>query len=223
MNRSAFEQYGASLRARSTTIQADLDEKFPMMVMPSATCLKMTQVRTHEDPLESGAVCKFHEYMGKAAFVSHQWLSARHPDPNFEQLRTLQMALENVMSGASRVSLLPAIELWFGRLKCPAAADFDAEKLYIWYDYFCIPQGRNADRQLAIGSIPSYISRCFFFLILSPAVKHEQGHRRSFKNLEQALLVQVGKGCSGPDPHRWLHYLCGDCFKARPGSATGWD
>jgi hypothetical protein len=35
----------------------------------------------------------FVEAMGQAIFVSHQWLSAKHPDPKGLQFRVLQDAL----------------------------------------------------------------------------------------------------------------------------------
>ena len=129
-------------------------------------------------------LCLFRESIGRAIFVSHQWLSSEHPDPHCEQLEVLQKALRNVLSGACLVSLPPAIELLLGRLKCPTPADFHCQKLHIWYDYFCCPQGNSAsatkNRHAAIASIPEYVSRCYFFLILCPAVPHAEGHTLSW-------------------------------------------
>ena len=65
--------------------------------------------------------------------MSHQWLGIQHPDPSFEQLLVLQKALMDLISGACRVSLPPVIELWFGRLRLPTAADFNAQGLFLWY------------------------------------------------------------------------------------------
>ena len=45
----------------------------------------------------------------------------------------LQKALMDLISGACRVSLPPVIELWFGRLRLPTAADFNAQGLFLWY------------------------------------------------------------------------------------------
>ena len=87
-------------------------------------------------------------------FVSHQWLSNGHPDPKFEQLRVLQTAMRDLLSGAVQVSLAPADELIWGRVKCPKATDF--QDLFLWYDYFCIPQSEESHghRYAAIDSIP---------------------------------------------------------------------
>jgi hypothetical protein len=36
--------------------------------------------------------------LGKALFVSHQWVGKRHPDPEFTQFSVLQDALKHMMS-----------------------------------------------------------------------------------------------------------------------------
>ena len=144
---------------------------FPMFTLPSSAFMKMSRVQPHEDLMEAGDLCIFHESLGRAMFVSHQWVTSKHPDPNFEQLQVLQETLKNMLSGAYPVSLPPAIEIFWGRVKCPTAADFKSE-VYLWYDYFSIPQheSERVHREHAIQSIPSYISKCFFFVILCPLI-----------------------------------------------------
>ena len=149
-----------------------------MFTLPLGAVLEMKELQKHETLLQSGALRKFHSRMGKAMFISHQWLTAEHPDPGGQQFQVLQQALRNLISGQSVVSLPPAIELALGRSKCPKAMDFQ-EQLYLWYDYFSCPQGEGwaatGSRQLAIASIPTYVQRCFFFVILCPSVSHEDG------------------------------------------------
>jgi len=41
--------------------------------------------------------------LGKALFVSHQWLGKRHPDPEFTQFSVLQDALKHMMSEVQHV------------------------------------------------------------------------------------------------------------------------
>ena len=84
---------------------------------------------------DSKALCEFHEAMGKAMFVSHQWISKHHPDPKFQQLVVLQNALKNLLAGRSKVSLPPAIEIIANGTakKCPTPADFQSS-LFVWYD-----------------------------------------------------------------------------------------
>lgn len=155
-----------------------------MFTVPLWIFLKMTEIHPHEELLEAGSLCQFDDSLGRALFVSHQWLGIQHPDPSFEQLLVLQKALMDLISGACRVSLPPVIELWFGRLRLPTAADFNAQGLFLWYDYFSIPQSEEniESRQKAISSIPCYISQSFFFMILIPAVQHENGRILSFES-----------------------------------------
>ena len=150
-----------------------------MFTLPLRALLEMRELQKHEVLLQSGALRKFHSRMGKAMFISHQWLTAEHPDPSGQQFQVLQKALRNLISGRSVVSLPPAVELAIGRSKCPKTTDFQAQQLFLWYDYFSCPQGEGwaatGRRQLAIASIPVYVERCFFFVILCPAVSHEDG------------------------------------------------
>ncbi|CAE7390745.1 unnamed protein product [Symbiodinium natans] len=108
-------------------------------------------------------------------FVSHQWLSATNPDPTFQQLTVLQTALKNILAGAE-LKRPPADELIWGRMKSPTVADF--QQVFLWYDYFSIPQSaaRAEERRAAIDSICSFVSRCFFFVILCPTLRHEEGY-----------------------------------------------
>eukprot|EP00438_Fugacium_kawagutii_P029311 Skav208010 [mRNA] locus=scaffold1203:336371:338146:+ [translate_table: standard] len=158
-------------------------KRFTMFTMPLSNFLQMTKLQKHEELLDSGVLRQFEESMGRAMFVSHQWICRDHPDPSFQQLEVLQTALKGLLSGRTVVSLPPVIELWLGRVRCPTASDFRAEALYLWYDYFSCPQGTSFDaarnRELAIGCIPSYVAQCFFFVILCPAVQHADGHMLS--------------------------------------------
>ena len=156
---------------------------FPMFVMALDAFLKMTRIQRHEELLEKGFLYPFEASIGRAMFVSHQWLSPTNPDPTFEQLEVLQQTMKGLLRGTSKVSLPPCDELIWGRVKCPTASDFKSTFIFLWFDYFCIPQGqaRAADRQLAIDSIPSYVAECYYFIILCPALKHQNGHTVSFQ------------------------------------------
>ncbi|CAE7945096.1 mask-1 [Symbiodinium necroappetens] len=117
--------------------------------------------------------------MGRAIFVSHQWLGQDHPDPEFKQTRVLQEALQNLLSGASRVSIDVTTEVLFGHPHGYSNADISEKRLFLWYDFFSCPQhGATPDLsqtppglQLAIDSIPIYVQRCALFVILSPSVR----------------------------------------------------
>ena len=133
---------------------------FPMKTLPVEKFLALTMIKSYEELKD--LLVEFEENMGKTMFVSHQWVTAQHPDPEFMQLTVLQQALQNLISGGRKVSVSVEIELAYGRVKCPKTSAF--ARLYIWYDYFSCPQGLSveamAQRELAISCIPAYVAKC---------------------------------------------------------------
>ena len=133
--------------------------------------MMLSCVKTHEE-LRSD-LCEFDKTLGNAAFVSHQWLSDRHPDPTGQQLKVLQTALANMLSGQSRITVLPVVEILTGSVAAPTASELGARPLFIWYDYFSCPQGHMQHRSSAINSIHAYVARSEFFIVLCPALEHQ--------------------------------------------------
>ena len=154
---------------------------FAMYTVPADAFLQMTEVKMHEELADAGVLSEFDESLGKAMFVSHQWLSDTHPDPDFQQLKVLQDALRNIVAGTSSISQDVFSEIVYGRGRGPTPGDFASGHLHIWYDYFSIPQSHDhrasQDRQTAIQSIPTYVARCEFFVVLCPALKHRDQKR----------------------------------------------
>lgn len=154
----------------------DDEEVFPMVTVPAKTFIEMTSVQPYEELIEAESLRIFEESMGKAMFVSHQWVASEHPDPDLQQFPVLQQALKNLIAGQSKVQLPAGVELVLGRYyKCPTAADFNPEELYIWYDYCCCPQGNSPRavlrRQQAIRMIPAFVSKSALFVILCPYIR----------------------------------------------------
>eukprot|EP00929_Paragymnodinium_shiwhaense_P079870 TRINITY_DN41638_c0_g1_i1.p1 TRINITY_DN41638_c0_g1~~TRINITY_DN41638_c0_g1_i1.p1 ORF type:complete len:646 (-),score=107.59 TRINITY_DN41638_c0_g1_i1:366-2303(-) len=149
---------------------------FPMYVVPYKDFLAMEQVQAQQDLQKAGVLKEFSPSMGHTLFVSHQWVGAAHPDPGFEQLACLQQALKNLLDGSAEVALT-YFDAAFGVAdERVTAADLLARPLFIWYDYFSIPQivargeNQNVDQDLgmAVDSIPAYIEMSEFFFILAP-------------------------------------------------------
>eukprot|EP00439_Symbiodinium_sp_Y106_P073874 s897_g14.t1 len=174
-----------------------------MYVVSMEQLLKMTEVRPHERLLAEGIVVEFRDNMGKALFVSHQWVGTQHPDPEGTQLRVLQQALRFAMSEMKYIPLDFVTELSIPSAKGLPAAALLSNPVFVWYDYFSCPQlegtqqedpppGRNGPRLTladAISSIPTYIAACSFFVALCPIIQLPQqsqvlspgtwaGHRR---------------------------------------------
>ena len=178
-------------------------QTFPMMTVPLETLLAMTTILSHECLLEVGVLVEFFDTLGKAMFVSHQWVHCQHPDPDSEQFSVLQEALKNLVTGKSKVSLYPGAEAIFGRVQCPKSSDFTS--LYLWYDYFSCPQGSSKEardsRKKAISCIASYVTRCVFFVILCPSLQsngrnlnHSTWEARGWCRLEQMARYFAGDG-----------------------------
>ena len=129
--------------------------------------------QAHEELLAADVLVDFDESMGRAMFVSHQWLSTHHPDPDGQQLKVLQDALKNLLADRSRISTSIVAELVHGQAATPSAEELQETPLFLWYDYFSCPQKSAADQLNAINSIPSYVAKCLYFLILSPALTHK--------------------------------------------------
>ena len=111
-----------------------------MYTLPLEEFLQLTCVRPHQELLEQGMLVRYTKAMGKAIFVSHQWLSESHPDPECKQLKVLQAALQNLLLGICKVSSHPTVEVYYGDQKAYTSAGLKASPVFVWYDYFGCPQ-----------------------------------------------------------------------------------
>ena len=111
-------------------------------------------------------------------FISHQWVSAHHPDPEGQQLKVFQAAMVNLLNGSTEAKptlwseIVSFVVGWRPHF---ATTDISGSHVVVWYDYFSIPQDtqiHSSEQRNAINSIPAYIHRCEFFVVLCPALKH---------------------------------------------------
>jgi len=197
------------LHARSLAEEDDClgvkSMRFPMYTIPSDLLLQMTKIEPHEVLKERGDIVVFDASMGKAVFVSHQWVALHHPDPQFKQMRVLQGAVRHLLSDVGFIPLDPSTEVAVPTARRLPLQEFKTLPLYLWYDYISCPQleQRNcnekpgdSDLAKAIESIPSYITRCSFFFALCPVIDSPDESRvltpaswgqRSWCRLERAV------------------------------------
>ena len=119
----------------------DLSMKFPMYVVSLQNVLKMTEVRCHQQLLEDGILTTMGD-SGKAMLISHQWVSQQHPDPDGKQLKVFQDAMKNLLDGSTVPNYsawAEIVSLYVGRPRF-ATSDLSETALFVWYDYFSIPQ-----------------------------------------------------------------------------------
>ena len=183
---TALAEYSKSLQLQKVETQP-LGMQYPMYTARLEVVLGMSQVRTHQELLHDGVLQEFDSRLGKAMFVSHQWAANCHPDPSGEKLKVLQAALSNLSAG--KVRALPAVEveMLYGRLEPYSKAKLNSVQVYIWYDYFSVPQfclesdseevkilcsSAHLEQPKAIASIPAYIFASEFFAALCPTMRH---------------------------------------------------
>ena len=167
---SALAEFSKSLQKKVET--NPLGMQYPMYTARLEVVLSMSQVRTHQELLHDGVLQEFDSRLGKAMFVSHQWAAKCHPDPKGEKLKVLQEALSNLSAGKVRASPAVEVEMLYGRLEPYSKAKLNSVQVYVWYDYFCVPQfclesdsddvkilcsNAHLDQPKAIASIPAYI------------------------------------------------------------------
>mmetsp|Transcript_25284 Transcript_25284/g.65317 ORF Transcript_25284/g.65317 Transcript_25284/m.65317 type:complete len:451 (+) Transcript_25284:1-1353(+) len=128
---------------------------------------KLTVLDTREK------LSKFKEEEGAVlVFVSHQWLGSSEPDPSNVHWSSIVNALAHM-----RVEL-----------------GVPEEKIFVWTDYYSIPQENSTVKGLAISSLPAYAAAADYFLIVAPPCTHadtgaacdlESYQRRGWCRLEQ--------------------------------------
>jgi hypothetical protein len=71
---------------------------YPMHALAIADLLQLTRFPTHQELLKAGKLVEIKDGMD-VLFVSHQWLSMQHPDPESNQLRCLLRVLSRLADG----------------------------------------------------------------------------------------------------------------------------
>ena len=82
--------------------EGEIPMLFPMYTMPLEEVLKLEEMKPHGKLMKENILVHFVDEMGRAIFVSHQWLCPWKPDPKLAQFRHLQLALKNLLSTSKR-------------------------------------------------------------------------------------------------------------------------
>lgn len=119
---------------------------FPMWVMRVSDLMEMKsgEQRHHQRLKAEGKLIVWDaKTMGACAFISHQWSSWKHADPTFEQLDLIKSLVERIVNG----DVTEVRGSWLTDLIYPGLPAIGreqlrawAEKGYIWFDWFSIPQ-----------------------------------------------------------------------------------
>jgi hypothetical protein len=77
------------------------DPSYPMFVLPIPKLLTHRRLMSHQELLRKGELVVYDALTMKKSvvFVSHQWTSDAHPDPDGVQLATLKTTFQRLLSG----------------------------------------------------------------------------------------------------------------------------
>lgn len=107
-------------------------------------------------------------------YISHEDVGNDHPDPGGDQMYHLLLLLERLRRGdVDRTDMDAFHSLVYKQNHTTTAEDWkrtlDAEKTFIFYDGFCVPEEKRGQ---AFRMIPEFIKRCDFMIILAPGCTH---------------------------------------------------
>jgi len=145
-----------------------------MWVIKVSDFLNLSTFPTHQDLKQDGKL-HMHERHFFTIFVSHQWLSQKHPDPFGAQILVLKRWLLNLIDrqGTVESHFLPAGR----RARCNWVKQ--VANGYLWLDWFSVPVAslsRHLAHQhlLAAESMTAYVQTCDLFVALTPSVEHRE-------------------------------------------------
>ena len=120
-----------------------VNQSYPMYVLPFHEFMAMDEWQPHQNLKAQGKLMEFDESMwGKIFFISHQWTAYNHPDPNKDQLQSLQHVLRRLANGEMSVKGNFAVEFMYGLKQGHTAAEWKKllPEAYFWIDYTSMPQ-----------------------------------------------------------------------------------
>ena len=156
----------------------------PMWVVKAADVMEMTgRMEIHQTLRKEGRLSEWSPEMF-TIFVSHQWLDLQHPDPSGDQLQVLQGFLRNFFAKKIKIET-DIITQYRGssQILCNQGVP-QRENLYIWLDYFSVPQrmgmqtdGLTEGQLMYVHSIPHFVDNCSAFVALVPDATHSEGQQ----------------------------------------------
>ena len=125
---------------QSQNSQQEIEPFIIMWVLKVTDFLQMDLPLPKHEKLQAHGWLHRREVSSYCMFVSHQWISVEHPDPEGEQQLVLQKCLKNICDGTINVENDPASQFFglFEKLSKQQRARL--REGYIWLDWVSIPQ-----------------------------------------------------------------------------------
>lgn len=94
------------------TVHQEIEPFIIMWVLKVSDFLQMELPLPKHEELQAQGLLYPRGVLSYCIFVSHQWLSLEHPDPEGEQLLVLQKCLQNICNGTISVQNDPASQFF---------------------------------------------------------------------------------------------------------------
>jgi hypothetical protein len=162
--------------------------EYGMWVMSVGDFLSMEKLVPHQTLKADGKLFEY-EPGRPCFFLSHQWLSFKHPDPLMEQVKTFQELLRNLATGNMEVPLSLLHKCSFDVVPTLTGDHWThvLPNAVVWMDYFSMPQPNESDAKAvgadssklctdlakAVRSIPAYVESSEYFFVLCPPAQHK--------------------------------------------------
>eukprot|EP00397_Hematodinium_sp_SG-2012_P012325 GEMP01012493.1.p1 GENE.GEMP01012493.1~~GEMP01012493.1.p1 ORF type:complete len:670 (+),score=130.74 GEMP01012493.1:646-2655(+) len=163
--------------------------EYPMWIVKLSDALTFTTLEPHQVLKRKGLLSKYSkDHPEPVIFISHQWLAATHPDPQFEQFRVFQQAMRNLMSGSVDTRSCWCASMILKRDVVESNWPKILQNACIWFDYFSVPQilgesqtssgvGSCMKTEMdnlakAVRSIPAYVELSAEMFVLCPSLQH---------------------------------------------------
>jgi len=155
---------------------------YPMYGMSMERFLGMSPdipLPPHQELLREGMLTRCGAQT-QVIFVSHEWLSFNHFDPNGDQVRALQTIFRRLIAGELELYADPWYQLLVDEPPYLSGADCKElfSKMHVWLDWISIPQSKSYDPvppaklMAAVESIPGYVAEAELMLIIAPPAVH---------------------------------------------------
>eukprot|EP00939_MAST-03C_sp_MAST-3C-sp1_P004862 g4862.t1 len=201
------EPYERNIRFTKTSrrISTAAEVRYPMEMISFDKFLKYygpggtkTRLEPHQVLKERGDLVTWEDICddeeATIIFVSHEWLAWDHPDKDSIQTHTLCEALSRLKEGkVDAVTMSQLHQLAYKENVKTTAKEWSRilKNVYLWFDWLSMPQPgaektkerRDALKQGgsdAIRSIPAYVERSDFMVILAPYGVHENRKSRAY-------------------------------------------
>ncbi|CAJ1348818.1 unnamed protein product [Effrenium voratum] len=186
---------------QSNVVQKQVEPSITMWVLKISDFLMLDLPLPNHEELQAKGLLHRRSVSNYCIFVSHQWISNSHPDPDGHQLEVLQQCLRWICDGSITVTN-DAASQFFGEVKILSEQQrAKLQRAFLWLDWASIPQVKTyrepklvsretlgmstshtfvyksegptlSTQEEYILSLPSFVQACQVFVALVPPLLH---------------------------------------------------